>query len=702
MSASPFQGDAQGAEWVPAIGRPRRTQGVLLIDSSRPDGPGERGLGSSCADDQRDVACNAVDSVAGEAASLERALPKGWRVAYAVHGGRPTIPEALELLRGAGVERVVVIPMRPQYVAAVTGSALAELYRCLGSAGVSDLHVEVRAWWHDDAGYIDAHARLIHACATENGLSPLDSVLVFVADGAAAERPETERLEETARLLLRRLGWPADRATLLAGDLDGPSLRDAAEELGADHGSRVLVCPITRMAAGGGLLRRLGALGVACHGEVQVCPSPGASEEFIKALALLVRRGRQPAADHGRGVPPLLEVGHGPDDVAAEVGTLVMVGVCMDSTLGRVGGPVLRHCSRDELKEFKRPHLETVALLKRMGQSGLFRECWVWNTCSRYEFYAWLPAGASRVQAEAAAARAVEDVFGPAAAGRVNVLRGREAWRHALRTAAGLNSVLVGDAEVADQLQAARCAAHLAGTTGALTGAFMRGIAKAVGDLRGETAWGRYAHRYCDVALDRLAPRLGPALSSGQCLVIGGSTTACSVLETLSRRFGVPRERVSLIYRGFRKGTLARRLNSAAGPGRVSVVGDYGDPKVLRALAATDAVFFTLDQRQSVVFGAALAAMRDLMLRPLKAVDFNTFASVADSAGIPGLDVVSAAEIDAEIGRFNAAVLGDAGLGAAVAEAERWIASHVDGAAAVPGPRGGRGANRRAGKEVAL
>ena len=39
----------------------------------------------------------------------------------------------------------------------------------------------MRSLWYDDAGYINAQARLIHEHATEHGLTPEDTHLVYTA-----------------------------------------------------------------------------------------------------------------------------------------------------------------------------------------------------------------------------------------------------------------------------------------------------------------------------------------------------------------------------------------------------------------------------------------------------------------------------------------------------------------------------------------
>lgn len=709
MCSMPTPGGSVAPDRAAAGCRSSRAQAVLLIETASASVPDEMYAGQSAsgpawaqagrqskesAAGTPALAEDPLGAVAAErAAALERALPKGWRVLHAIHGGQPSISEALRTVREFGIERLVVIPMRPEFSRAVTGSELAELYRCLGESG-SDVHVEVRSWWHDDTGYIDAHARLIHDCASGRGLTPLNSVLVFWAetttpDGAGAAL-EARHVADGAELLRRRLGWPAERATTLITGAHRPgaevsTLLGAVDSLGADGETAVLICPLTHMGRGvqlaGELESLLGPYRSEGGGPAHVCPAPDASGEFIKALSLLVRRGRQSTADLRNEPAPLFA----PVDVRAvvekEVGTLIMAGVCVRCPLGAGSGPALHHCDVNDLRRFKRPHLETIALLRRVAESMGVRECWIWNTCSRYELYAWMPAGATPEVCRAALTRAMDEVLGPGAARQANLLSGRAAWRHAFRTAAGLNSAMIGDAEVVEQLRAARGAAQYAGTAGELTDGFIEGIAGAVRELRDSTPWGRYEHHYCDVALSRLTPLVQGDITKARCLVVGGSTTSCSALESLVGRFRVPRRNLSLIYRGHRKGALVKRLHSAVGEGAVAVVDDYSSPEVLKAIADADLVVFALDQRQAAFTTRALAACRDLGSRPLTVVDFNTFGSVAADGPVPGLRLVDAASIDDEVSIFNRELVVDQHLATAVHEAEVWIGRHIGGAA---------------------
>jgi ferrochelatase len=75
-------------------------------------------------------------------AKVQRRLGDRVRVALAMRYGRPSIRSALERLRAAGIDRIVVFPLYPQYSSAANGSSLEETYACAGRLwNVPDLHV---------------------------------------------------------------------------------------------------------------------------------------------------------------------------------------------------------------------------------------------------------------------------------------------------------------------------------------------------------------------------------------------------------------------------------------------------------------------------------------------------------------------------------------------------------------------------------
>jgi len=639
-----------------------------------------------CADD------HLPEVLRAQVGALRTVLAKGWRVLGAVHGDTPSISDALHEVQASGIKRLIVIPMHPQFSPSLGAADLDELYACLGRMAL-DLHIEVRSSWYDDSAFIDATAHRLHAFATSHALHPRNAILAFQARAPQGDHSRyREQVAATADLVRRRLGWPANLTTTIYGDIGTmscalDSLADNVEALDPGSARSVLVCPISDLS-------RRSCEHAVCEAAyravlsartVYLCAAANDSDEFIRALAQLVRRPRHSAYDLAHEPAPLFPTVDAGANVEREAGSLFMIGVESSGALGHGQGPAVHYSSAQDFRRVKRPHLETLDLLRHAVQCCEVRECWIWNTCTRFELYGWLPRDVHPRARRETIERLVALAFPTADPGRMNILTGRQARLHMLRTAAGLNSHLIGDAEVVDQLDAARRAAEHAGSAAGLTNDLVDETVQSVRELREQTPWRDFENRYCATVLSRLADRLADPIGRGRILVVGGSTTSCSILETLVRNFHVPRERLSLIYRGHRKGALVRRLHNAAGEGNVTIIESYTDPAVLHAVARADLVFLGIDQREPVATAHDLKACRDLGQRPLTVLDFNTFGSVVHAANAPGLEFITAAEIDTGIDAFNAEALGRPEFAPALAAAEAWIAAK----AGVPTTAGG-------------
>lgn len=133
-----------------------------------------------------------------------------------LYTGGATVAAAIDSLRGAGVDHLVVIPMFPQYCGATTGAvfdqvtdAMRALRHAPSLSFVSD--------YHDDDAYIDALAasvrdhRLQHGGTNAHLLMSFHGIPErFVTSGD----PYRAHCERTASLLAQKLGLAADQWTL--------------------------------------------------------------------------------------------------------------------------------------------------------------------------------------------------------------------------------------------------------------------------------------------------------------------------------------------------------------------------------------------------------------------------------------------------------------------------------------------------------
>lgn len=77
------------------------------------------------------------------------------KVVLAMRYGQPSIARGLTELRDAGCERVIVLPLYPQYASSSTGSSLEEVYRVAGRLW-NVPHLQVVEPFYDHPGFIDA------------------------------------------------------------------------------------------------------------------------------------------------------------------------------------------------------------------------------------------------------------------------------------------------------------------------------------------------------------------------------------------------------------------------------------------------------------------------------------------------------------------------------------------------------------------
>lgn len=91
------------------------------------------------------------------AAGVAAQLGDSWRVELAMRYGRPSIPDGLAALERAGVDRIVVLPLFPQYAASSTGSAVARVMELAAERWTVPALDFVPAFF-DDPGFLDAFA----------------------------------------------------------------------------------------------------------------------------------------------------------------------------------------------------------------------------------------------------------------------------------------------------------------------------------------------------------------------------------------------------------------------------------------------------------------------------------------------------------------------------------------------------------------
>lgn len=167
-------------------------------------------------------------------AAVAEQLGAAWHVELAMRYGSPSLPSALEKLAEAQVERVVVLPLFPQYASSSTGTAQARVMELAGQRwNVPPL--DFVPAFYDDPGFLSAFEQVAaprlaefrpdHVLFSFHGL-PVRQIVKTDRTGTVCFQSETccDRLDNpscyraqsfaTARSLAQRLELATDRYTI--------------------------------------------------------------------------------------------------------------------------------------------------------------------------------------------------------------------------------------------------------------------------------------------------------------------------------------------------------------------------------------------------------------------------------------------------------------------------------------------------------
>ena len=183
--------------------------------------------------------------------ALNAASPAPIRVEYAMRYGQPSVASVIGKLRAEGCDRLLVLPLYPQYAASSTGSALDAVFATLSrSRNLPELHT-VRSF-HDHPGYIVALAERIEQYWAAHG-RPDQLVMSFHGIPKRSSDlgdPYFQECQATGHLLATRLGLASGQYRITFQSRFGraewlkPYTSETLAELGRRHTRRVdLACP---------------------------------------------------------------------------------------------------------------------------------------------------------------------------------------------------------------------------------------------------------------------------------------------------------------------------------------------------------------------------------------------------------------------------------------------------------------------------
>ena len=210
----------------------------------------------------------------------------------------PFTSEAIEQVRAAGCDEVVLLPMYPHYSSTTTGSSLNEWQRRFQD----DLPVRCVEPFYRHPLYLDALTEKIEETLTRFP-DPRRAELVFSAHSvplSVIEKgdPYQRQIEETVELLMRRGGWSNGHRLCYQSKVGAskwlqPSLHKTLRTLGAEEVREVCVVPISFVSDH---VETLGEIDHEARAEAselgitrfEMMPGLNNSPTFISALADLV------------------------------------------------------------------------------------------------------------------------------------------------------------------------------------------------------------------------------------------------------------------------------------------------------------------------------------------------------------------------------------------------------------------------------
>jgi glutamyl-tRNA reductase len=317
---------------------------------------------------------------------------------------------------------------------------------------------------------------------------------------------------------------------------------------------------------------------------------------------------------------------------------------------------------------------QAVALHGAMTTAGV--PSVVLATCNRTEIY-WQSRGAADDHTVRALVAQALGTPGMPVLSASDALAGHDAARHLLRVAAGLESVVVGEAEILGQVRAALDACPGAGAL--LTRVFHAAV-RAGRMARTETAIGVGAQSVASAAVRMLADTI--RLAEARVAVVGAGDTGSRTARHL-RALGAGE--IVVVNR-----TPSRGAALAAAAGGASVALEDLQAELARADAVVFAVAVTRPLVERAALERAVASRAD---RPLTVVDLSMPAAVekAELAGLILLDFLAVERTVASDRARRAAEIPrvESVLARELALLERWAVRQV-----APGGAGHRASTR--------
>jgi len=157
---------------------------------------------------------------------LSEALPdRRLSIDWAMRYGNPSIASRLAAMHAAGCDRILVVPLYPQYAAATTATVGDEVFRVLSAMRVQPA-LRIAAPYYAELTYIDALATSLNAALETLTFKPEVIVASFhgiPAAYVAKGDPYYQHCVETTRLLRQKFGYDSEKLMLTFQSRFGPT-----------------------------------------------------------------------------------------------------------------------------------------------------------------------------------------------------------------------------------------------------------------------------------------------------------------------------------------------------------------------------------------------------------------------------------------------------------------------------------------------
>lgn len=191
-----------------------------------------------------------LENTKAQAKALQKALGKDFSVHIHMRYWHPLAPHAVYNLREEAPDRVILLPLYPQYSTTTTRSSLNALAKAMREQGFTDTPIDAICCYPFNKGFIEASADLVRTEYKKMKNSPR---LLFSAHGLPESvikdgDPYQWQCEESARLIaeatgINNLDWQICYQSRVGPQKwIGPSTEEALEQAAKD-GKAVLIYP---------------------------------------------------------------------------------------------------------------------------------------------------------------------------------------------------------------------------------------------------------------------------------------------------------------------------------------------------------------------------------------------------------------------------------------------------------------------------